>query len=135
MATFVDTNVVVYAYDHGSPGKRQRATELLRSPDDDLVISTQVLSEFYWVATRKLAPPLEPTEACRATHLLASLPVVTLDRDLVLSAVDTAHDHRLALWDAMIVEAAVRGGCDRLATEDLGHGQVIRGIRVEDPFR
>jgi predicted nucleic acid-binding protein len=134
VAAFLDTNVVVYAHDHGAPHKRRRAIELLRSGDDDFVISTQVLSEFYWVVTRKLAPPLDGSEALLATRLLASLPVVTVDRDLVLSAVDTVHDHRLGLWDALIIEAAARGGCDRLLTEDLGHGDVIRGVRVVNPF-
>lgn len=126
---------MVYAYDHGSPGKQERAAQLLGAEADDIVISTQVLSEFYWVVTRKLAPPLDEAEARRATRLLAALPVVAVDRALVLAAVDTAHDHRLVLWDAMIVEAAVRSGCDRLVTEDLHHGAVIRGVRIEDPFR
>ncbi len=135
MASFIDTNVVVYAYDHGSPGKQERAAHLLGVQADDVVISTQVHSEFYWAVTRKLAPPLDEAEARHATRLLAALPVVAVDRALVLAAVDTSRDHRLALWDALIVEAAVRSGCDRLVTEDLDHGAVIRGVRIEDPFR
>jgi predicted nucleic acid-binding protein len=61
--------------------------------------------------------------------------VVPFDRSLVLAAVSTADRHQLALWDALIVEAAVAGGCDRLLTEDLNHGQTIRGVQVENPFR
>ncbi len=60
---------------------------------------------------------------------------MAVDRELVLSAVDTATRQQLALWDALIVEAAVRGGCQRLFTEDLNHGQEIRGVVVENPFR
>jgi predicted nucleic acid-binding protein len=39
------------------------------------------------------------------------------------------------LWDALIVEAAARSGCERLFTEDLNDGQEIRGVLVENPFR
>lgn len=135
MAAFLDTNVVVYVHDHGSPDKRRRAIELLESPPDRLVVSTQVLSEFYWTVTRKLAPPLAPEAALEATKELGALGVVTLDRPLVLSAIETAQRHQLALWDAMIVEAASRSGCERLLTEDLNHGQEIRGVRIDNPFR
>jgi predicted nucleic acid-binding protein len=134
VATFLDTNVAVYAHDHGAGVKRRQAVELFRSPPDRLVVSTQVLSEFYWTVTRKLAPPLRHSQALDATRQLAALPVVVVDGDLVLAAIATAAQHQLALWDAMIVEAAVRGGCHRLLTEDLNAGQEIRGVRIENPF-
>lgn len=135
MATFVDTNVAVYVFDRGSEVRRRQAIELFASPPDQLVVSTQVLSEFFSVITRKLEPPLNPAQAGGATRQLAALPVVATDRSLVLSAIDTAAEHQLALWDALIVEAAVRGGCDRILTEDLGDGQEIRGVRIENPFQ
>lgn len=135
MAAFVDTNVAVYAHDHGSPEKRERAIGLFTSPPDRLVVSTQVLSEFYWTVTRKLDPPLPGEVATAALHELSVLPVVAVDRALVLAAVRTADRHQLALWDALIVEAAAASGCERLLTEDLSHGQTIRGVLVENPFR
>ena len=64
---------------------------------------------------------------------LAELTVVYLDRDLVMSAADTAAAEGLSLRDALAVEAAVTAGCDRLATEALPHGSLVRGIRAEDP--
>jgi predicted nucleic acid-binding protein len=135
LAAFVDTNVAVYAHDHGSPEKRDRAIALLTTPPDRLIISTQVLSEFYWTVTRKLDPPMSVEAATAALHELAVLPVVPVDQSLVLAAVRTADRHQIALWDALIVEAAVSGGCDRVFTEDLNHGQTIRGVQVENPFQ
>lgn len=135
MAAFLDTNVAVYVHDHGSPENRERAVELFGSPPDRLVVSSQVLTEFYWAVTRKLDPPLAPDPALEALRQLAALPVVAVDRALVLAAVETATRHQLALWDALIVEAAVRAGCDRLLTEDLNDGQEIRGVRISNPFR
>jgi predicted nucleic acid-binding protein len=134
VAAFVDTNVAVYAFDQSTGRKREKAIELLESFPEQLVVSTQVLAEFYWTVTRKLLPPLAAESAKEATRQLAALRVVAADRDLVLGAIDTAGSHRLALWDAMIVEAAARGGCDRLFSEDLQHGQEIRGVRIENPF-
>ncbi len=97
-------------------------------------MSAQVLSEFYWVVTRRLRSALAHRDAPAATRFLAQLPVVPIDVVLVLGAIDTARSYRLAYWDALIVEAAATGGCETLYTEDLGHGARIRGVEVMNPF-
>ena len=135
MRSFIDTNIAVYAHDHGDPEKRRHATDLLRERAAELVVSPQVLSEFYWVVTRRLRPALSHLDAAAATRFLAQLPVVPIDAVLVLGAIDTAKSCQLAYWDALIVEAAATGGCERLYTEDLGHGARIRGVEVVNPFR
>ena len=134
MASFVDTNVWVYAFDRGAPDKRSITIEFLRDPGDQLVVSSQVLSEFYWTVTRKLRPSLSHDDALRALDWMASTHVIDVDRDLVMSAAELAETHRLALWDAMIVRAAVRAGCTSLVTEDLNHGQQFDGVTVTNPF-
>ena len=53
---------------------------------------------------------------------------------MVLEAVRRAQEMSISLWDALIVEAALKAGADRLFTEDLQHGQIIEGMRVENPF-
>ena len=60
--------------------------------------------------------------------------MVSTDAALVLSAIATARDSRISLWDAMVVQAAKRAGCDEILTEDLNDGQVIEGIRIRNPF-
>lgn len=134
MATFVDTNVVVYAFDAGAGVKRETAQRVFADPNIDLVLSAQVLAEFYRVATRRLAPPLDHADAAAAVTALARLRVVPTDAGLVRSALLTAESHQLALWDALIVEAAAVAGCATLLTEDLHAGQVISGVEVVDPF-
>ena len=75
--SFVDTNVLVYRFDHGEPAKRAVAKRLLdRAFPGSLVISTQVLAEFYVVITRKLSRPLRPDLASEAVERLSALPVV-----------------------------------------------------------
>ncbi len=134
MSVFADTNLLVYVFDHGSPAKREIARHLLAERAGDLVLSAQVLSEFYWVVTRKLRPPLPAGMAREAVEHLATFPVVAIDRRLVTKATETAHREQLSLWDAQIVEAAAVAGCDTLLTEDLEDGRVIRGVEVVNPF-
>jgi predicted nucleic acid-binding protein len=134
--TFIDSNVLVYSVDE-SPAqkiKHGQAVRLLSRQPEDLVVSTQVLQEFYVVTTRKLKSPLSEERAARAVRGLAKLDVVGVDVSLVLAAVDTSRTAKLSLWDALIVEAASRAGCDQVLTEDLNAGQVISGVRIVNPF-
>jgi len=134
--SFVDSNVLVYSVDENPEvrDKRAAAIRLLSGQPDDLVISTQVMQEFYVVVTRKLQCPLTPDRAAKAVRGLAKLDVVSADVPLVLAAVDTSRTAQLSLWDALIIEAARQAGCARVYTEDLSDGQVIRGVKVENPF-
>lgn len=134
--TFLDSNILVYSVDESpaEKAKHERAIELLSAQPENLVVSTQVLQEFYVVTTRKLKNPLSEELAARAVRGIAKLDVVGVDVPLVLSAVDTSRTARVSLWDALIIEAASRAGCERVLSEDLNAGQVIRGVRIENPF-
>ena len=132
---FVDTNVLVYAFDVGEETKRARARELLATAGpDDLALSAQVLNEFYVATTRKLATPLAPEDAERVVRSLARLDVIATDAGLVLRGVGRARESDLSLWDALIVEAALRANCERILTEDLNSGQRFDGVTVVNPF-
>lgn len=134
--SFVDTNVLVYRIDRADPDKRVIARRLLRdATPGSLVLSTQVLQEFYVVTTRKLAHPLSQDEAARAVDQLSELPVVAVDREFVRAAIRISRGAQLSPWDSLIVQAAVAGGCERILTEDLQHGALVEGVRVENPFR
>jgi predicted nucleic acid-binding protein len=134
VAAFVDTNVIVYAFDAGDERKRALALELLDDPSLAMVVSSQVLTEFYWTVTRKLVPPLPEEAAQDVVHNLAQGEVVAVDASLVEAAIALARRHRLSLWDAAIVAAAQRAGCSEILSEDLHHGGVVAGIRIRNPF-
>lgn len=135
--SFIDTNVAVYAVDfaQGETARQQIAADLLASQPDELTVSTQVLGEFYVVVTRKLKKPMTQREGAAATRSLGRLAVVSIDKEVVVAAMDTSEEAQLSYWDALIIEAARQGGCDRVLTEDMSDGQVIRGIQIENPFR
>ena len=132
LSVFVDTNVFVYLYDHADPEKQRIARMTLTEQPEEVVISTQVLSEFFWVVTRKLN--LDPRAAREGVRQMATLRVMPVDHRLVLRATDTSLSTRISIWDALIVEAAATAGSDRLLTEDLNDGQTIRDVRITNPF-
>ena len=134
--SFLDTNVVVYAFDDDAPLKKHKALRILEEARASThVLSPQGLQEFFNAVTRKLARPVRAEDAESAVHLLAKLTIVPADRDLVISAIRTHRHHQLSLWDALIVQAAIVGGCDRLLTEDMQDGRRLGNLVIENPFR
>jgi predicted nucleic acid-binding protein len=97
-------------------------------------LSTQVLQEFYVSTTRKLASPLPEEVAEARVRDFSGLPLVLVDPSLILAAIARSRNLGFSFWDALIVEAALAAGANRLLTEDLQHGREIEGLRVENPF-
>lgn len=134
--TFVDTNVLVYAHDSREATKQPIAQALL----EDLwqtrggVLSTQVLQEFYVVATRKFTPPMGRGKARDIVDAYGTWPVVQIDLPLIVSASVLEERHTLSFWDALIVEAARRAGATRVVSEDLQAGRRLAGLTIENPF-
>jgi predicted nucleic acid-binding protein len=132
---FVDTNVFLYAVDPAEPLKQVRAIEVLGSlAAERIVISSQVLGEYYVTATRKLSPPIDPVEARRHVAGFVKFEVVAVDDALVQRAVHRSQMSTISYWDALIVEAARAGGCTELLTEDLAAGANFDGVTVVNPF-
>ncbi len=96
-------------------------------------ISVQVLREFY-SASRRLGSPLSEQQAREMIDYFATLRTLSEDVGMVLGAARRTGELSISFWDALIVEAAPRSDADRLFSEDLQHGQVIEGMRVENPF-
>lgn len=135
---FVDTNILIYAHgvDDDDPRARQ-SRQILASlwATDRGVVSTQVLQEFYAVATRKLQPPLPKKQARDIVASYGQWCSVNTDPVLIISASRLEEDHSLAFWDALIIEAALRAGATTLLSEDLQHGRRFGTLVIENPFR
>jgi predicted nucleic acid-binding protein len=134
---FVDTNVLVYAYDRSEPQKQRQALRVL----DRLavsgvgVISTQVLSEFFVVVTRKIAAPLSVDEAHdRVKNYLQSWMVLDLTGMVVLEAVRGVRDHQFNFWDAQIWATARLNQIAVVFSEDFQVGTVVEGVHFVNPF-
>ena len=137
MRSFFDTNVLIYLFDEDEPEKKARAQEIYgrEAGAGRAILSTQVLQEFYVNVTRKLSPPLPAEVAEERVRDFCRLSLVKVEASMILSAVARSRERMLSFWDALIIEAALKAGADRLLTEDLQHGQVIEGLRIENPFR
>lgn len=136
MKFFFDTNVLAYLFDADSPDKRKKARALFQKHAEagDVLLSTQVLQEFYVTVTRKLARPLEAAAAAEAVSNFAELPLVQIDSELIISAIHRSRNDQLSFWDALIVQAAIEGHASTLYSEDMQHGQMVNGLRVVNPF-
>ena len=133
---FIDTNILVYAYDRHEPEKHSQAQELLTRgiEDETAVLSVQVLGEFFNVVTKRIPHPLSIGEAEEAIDLFSILTVVELNLALVRRAIHTHLQYGITYWDSLIVAAAERAGCRRIFSEDLNPGQSYHGIVVVNPF-
>lgn len=133
---FLDSNVLVYLFDSDTPDKQSRSRALLEDLSQDfiLVVSTQVLQEFYVSVTRKLKRPLAPQEAMEATRGLTAYSVVQVDVPLIFRAIELSQRETVSFWDALIVRAGMESTCARLLSEDLQHGRSFEGTRIENPF-
>jgi len=132
---FLDTNILVYTMDHGASAKRKTCRDLLASLGKVQrgVISTQVMQEFFVAATRKLGA--DPLIVKDIIHSFERFEVVLITPERIKEAVDCSVIYRLSFWDALIVVAAEAAKCERIWTEDLNDGQMIRGVRIENPMR
>ena len=135
---FLDTNVFVYTFDSTRPEKRSRARDLVSQAlrDTQGVISYQVIQEFINVATRKFEHPLTPQDcAAYLDAVLAPLCEVFPTTEMYKEALEIHGRWQFSYYDSLIITAALATGCERLYSEDLQHGQKIRDLVVEDPFR
>lgn len=134
---FLDTNIFVYSFDPASREKRLKAEQLIRRglSSHKGVVSYQVVQEFFNVALRKFAQPLNKSEA--EQFLAATFrPLLSIHSSTVLyiTAMRVHFDSGLSWYDSLIVSAAIEADCRVLYTEDLQHGQKFGALVVTNPF-
>ena len=132
---FVDTNVLIYAVSAAPEDelKRRRALDVLAR--NDLVLSAQVLQEFYVQATRASRPgALRHDEAAVFIDSLTRFPIQPITLEVVRSALAFRERFGLSYWDAAILAAARLTGCDLVYSEDLSDTQDYDGLSVSNPF-
>jgi predicted nucleic acid-binding protein len=134
---FVDSNVLIYAYDNQARTKRSAAKKRL----DELwsngsgVVSVQVLQEFFNNATRKLKEPLDINKAREIVSLYSEWVVAPGSAKEVLRAADIMPLYQLSFWDSLIIAAAETADAKLLLSEAMQHDQIIAGVRIENPFK
>jgi predicted nucleic acid-binding protein len=133
---FLDTNVIIYAYDNSAGVKHEIARQIVADlwTSGQGLLSTQVIQEFYVNVTRKIPKPLAIDLAREIIVDFIKWDMVVNDGDSILDAIAIQQRHKFSFWDAMIISSAVSGGADMLYSEDLSHGQTINGVAIVNPF-
>jgi predicted nucleic acid-binding protein len=135
--TFIDTNILVYAYDADAGEKHAKAREVLLNcwENESGCLSTQVLQEFYVTVTHKLAKTVSPQEARAVIETYRAWPTYCITIDTILAASETEKRYQLSFWDSLIIVAAQMSGATSLLSEDLQTGQQIGTLKVINPFK
>lgn len=135
--SFVDTNILVYAEDRDAKEKHEVARDLVVELWNERsgVLSVQVLQELYVTVTRKLKRPLSAARAFEMVDEYLTWTIVDNAGRLLKSAIELQQKAQLSFWDAMVVQAAIESGCDRLYSEDLNAGQRFGSLVVVNPFK
>jgi predicted nucleic acid-binding protein len=133
---FVDTNILVYAHDADAGEKQAAAAQALADlwESRNGILSSQVLQELYITLTRKLTSPVTGNVARRLIRNYLTWDLVLNDGAIILYAGEIADNYQLSFWDGLIVAAAYSKNAAIILTEDMNHGQVVEGIRIENPF-
>ena len=131
---FIDTNILVYTLDKKNIEKRDMARKIVKKvvESHQPVVSTQVIKEFYVVASNKLKA--DPIVVKNIIHNFHNMEIVNNDLDLIEQAIDISILSQLSFWDSLIIAAAEKANCEYVLSEDLNSGQNYRGIKLLNPF-
>ena len=134
---FVDANILIYSEDGADPVNQIAAVAWLtllwhRGTGR---LSTQVLNEFYVIATRKIKPPMPAGDARAEVRRYELWQPWQVDHATVESAWAIESRYGLHYWDSLVVAAAQHMGCRYLLSEDMAHEQHYGGVQVINPFK
>ena len=131
---FFDTNVLLYMYSRADVRKQARARDLYREYAfaGRMLLSTQVIQEFFVASLRKLLLPRRQVR--EITTALLDSPLVIVEPFHIRAAIEKEDRYNISFWDALIVAAAESGGAELLYTEDLNHGQQYGEVVAQNPF-
>ena len=134
MKVALDTNVLAYAEGTNGAAMRDKALTLIqRLPPESTVLPVQALGELFNVLVRKARRGRSRARTAVLTWRDA-YPLVETSTAVIVSALDLAADHRLGIWDSVILSAAADAECRLLLSEDLQEGFLWRGVTVTNPF-
>jgi len=134
MRVALDTNIMVYAEGLNGLVKKQSTLELVQKlPQDLIVLPVQTLGELFNVLVKKGGR--SPEEA--GSSVLGwrdAYDVADTTAKVVIAATDLASQHRLGIWDSVILATAADAGCRLLLSEDMRDGFTWTGVTVANPF-
>jgi predicted nucleic acid-binding protein len=127
---FLDSNVLVYAF---TDDTRAAAAQALL--ERGCTISVQGVNEFANVARRKLGKSWQEIRSDIAALRVICPVIVPIDLDTHDTGLRLAERHGFAMFDALMVAAALQAGSSTLWSEDMQNGMIVDGrLRIADLF-
>jgi len=134
---FVDTNVLVYAFDISAGIKHKKAEEIVGNcwRLENGIISSQVLEELFVCLTKKIPAPIDSGIARQIIKDFLKWKTVVVGGDIILEAIDIHERYKYSFWDSMIIASALDGEANIIFSEDFSNQQAIDGIIIKNPFK
>ncbi|MEQ8171618.1 MAG: PIN domain-containing protein [Candidatus Eremiobacterota bacterium] len=130
--SFLDTNILIYAYSISELNKKNKSIELLNHKN--IILSTQVINEFVWIMSRKYNVDLIKLDMIVKT-LFDTYRIVLIDKQVIELAIKLSIKYNFSYWDGLILSASLVNECNIIYTEDLQHGQIIdKNLTILNPF-
>ena len=131
---FIDTNVWVYARVEGTELKKHtEAISFLRNLPNWVVISTQVINEFYSALSKNKIADAKIQSAIE--QILPDVYLKEISLRTIKNSWRIKLKYHLSIYDSLIIAAALEADCKTLYTEDLQHNQLIENkLRIINPF-
>ncbi len=136
---FVDSNIFVYAYldsnNDDQHYKHLKAINCLKEIclNNKVVISTQVLSEYYSALLKNKISDLDIQES--AKYLINSVEISPISKYTITETYDIKNKYRYSYWDSLIISSALQNDCSLLYSEDMQHQQEIANkLTIINPF-
>jgi len=129
LSAFVDTNVLIRHLTRDPPDQAERATRFLATADDLLLPDLIVAELAYVLGSFYKAPRPQVATSIRAILVYPS--IRTLDRDLLLRAVEVYEYEGLGFADAYLVASAERSGVGTIVSFDRSIDRVTTVRRFE----
>jgi predicted nucleic acid-binding protein len=134
---FLDTNIIVYAFDIEHNNKRQISKELIGNffNDDSIIISTQVVQEFCSVALTKMDNRISIETLEKFIRTFPESKIEIINRGTISSALKIKNKYNYSFWDSLIISSAINAGCSIIYSEDMSHGHGIGELKIVNPYR
>lgn len=134
---FVDTNVLVYAFDISAGIKHEKAVEIIEDcwRLENGIISSQVLEEFFMCLTKKIPVHIDSIIVKQIIKDFLKWKTVVIDGEIILEAIDIHNKYKYSFWDSMIIASAIEGGANIIFSEDFSNSHIIKDIVIKNPFK
>lgn len=134
MRVALDTNILAYAEGFGDEARCSTAFRLIEQlPGNRVLLPAQTLGELSRVLTGKAKRSSESTREA-ILGWADSFEVADSTWPAFQAAFDLMVDHKLPVWDALILAVAAENRCRLLLSEDFQNGFTWRGVTVVNPF-